>query len=39
LKAARAVNAKRPLDAAPMFAEMADAWRSGMEIVAARVGG
>ena len=29
LKAARAVNAKRALDAAPMFDEMAAAWQSG----------
>jgi hypothetical protein len=31
LKAARAVNAKRALDAAPMFEEMAAAWQSGMD--------
>jgi len=33
LKAARAVNARRALDARPMFTEMADAWRRGMEIL------
>jgi len=38
LKAARAVNARRAIDAAPMFADMAGAWRSGMEILAARLG-
>jgi hypothetical protein len=31
LKAARAVNAKRALDAGPMFEEMAAAWQSGMD--------
>jgi hypothetical protein len=31
LKAARAVNAKRALDAAPMFDEMAAAWQRGMD--------
>ena len=30
LKAARAVNSRRPLDAAPIFAEMAVAWDAGM---------
>ena len=30
LKAARAVNSKKPLDATPMFEEMAAAWESGM---------
>lgn len=30
LKAARAVNAKRPFDSAPIFAEMAESWASGM---------
>ncbi|HXU00544.1 MAG TPA: DUF1839 family protein [Polyangia bacterium] len=34
LKAARAVNAKRALDAEPMFAEMAEAWQRGMDILA-----
>jgi hypothetical protein len=31
LKAARAVNAKRALDAGPMFEEMAAAWQSGID--------
>lgn len=31
LKAARAVNAKRALDAAPLFSDMALAWSRGME--------
>jgi hypothetical protein len=30
LKAARAVNAKRALDAGPMFEEMAAAWQGGI---------
>jgi Domain of unknown function (DUF1839) len=33
LKGARAVNAKRTLDAAPMFQEMAEAWQRGMDLV------
>jgi hypothetical protein len=37
LKAARAVNAKRALDAASMFDEMAAAWRSGLDTLAARL--
>ena len=37
LKAARAVNAKRALDAAPMFDEMAAAWRAGLDTLAARL--
>jgi len=37
LKAARAVNAKRALDAAPMFDEMAAAWQAGMDTLAARL--
>jgi hypothetical protein len=37
LKAARAVNAKRALDAAPMFDEMAAAWRTGLDTLAARL--
>jgi hypothetical protein len=37
LKAARAVNARRPLDAGAMFAEMAAAWQRGMELLSARV--
>ena len=37
LKAARAVNAKRALDASPMFDEMAAAWQSGMDTLAARL--
>ena len=35
LKAARAVNARRALDASPMFAEMAEAWHRGMDTLAA----
>ena len=38
LKAARAVNAKRALDAAPMFDEMAGAWQAGMDTLSARLG-
>jgi hypothetical protein len=34
LKAARAVNAKRALDATPMFDEMAGAWQAGMDTLA-----
>jgi hypothetical protein len=34
LKAARAVNARRALDAEPMCAEMAEAWQRGMDILA-----
>jgi hypothetical protein len=34
LKAARAVNAKKPLDAAPMFEQMATAWQTGMDALA-----
>jgi hypothetical protein len=37
LKAARAVNAKRALDATPMFDEMAAAWQTGMDTLAARL--
>jgi hypothetical protein len=37
LKAARAVNAKRALDATPMFDEMAAAWQAGMDTLAARL--
>jgi len=37
LKAARAVNAKRALDASPMFDEMAQAWQSGMDTLAAHL--
>jgi hypothetical protein len=37
LKAARAVNAKRALDAAPMFDEMSAAWQSGMDALAQRL--
>jgi Domain of unknown function (DUF1839) len=37
LKAARAVNAKRALDAGPMFAEMAAAWQAGTDTLAARL--
>ena len=38
LKAARAVNGRRALDASPMFAEMAEAWQRGMDILAAASG-
>lgn len=38
LKAARAVNGKRPLDASGVFVEMAAAWQRGMEILRAEVG-
>jgi len=38
LKVARSVNARRPIDAAPMFADMANAWQSGMEILGTRIG-
>jgi len=38
LKAARAVNARRALDAAPMFADMAEAWQRGMDALAAIIG-
>lgn len=34
LKGARAVNAKRALDAAPLFEEMAGAWQRGMDLLA-----
>jgi hypothetical protein len=37
LKAARAVNGKRALDASPMFDEMAAAWQSGMDTLAQRL--
>ena len=37
LKAARAVNAKRALDARPMFDEMAAAWQTGMDTLTARL--
>jgi uncharacterized protein DUF1839 len=37
LKAARAVNAKKPLDARPMFQEMASAWQAGMDTLAAQL--
>jgi hypothetical protein len=37
LKAARAVNAKRALDAAPMFDEMAAAWQTALDTLAARL--
>jgi hypothetical protein len=37
LKAARAVNAKRALDAAPQFEEMAAAWQAGTDVLAARL--
>jgi hypothetical protein len=34
LKAARAINARRPLDASAMFAEIASAWQRGMDVLA-----
>jgi hypothetical protein len=34
LKAARAVNARRALDAGPMFTEMAESWQRGMDALA-----
>jgi hypothetical protein len=37
LKAARAVNAKRALDAAAMFEEMAAAWQAGLDTLGARL--
>ncbi len=36
LKAARAVNGKKPLDASPLFDELASAWQRGMDVLAAR---
>ncbi|HVU49801.1 MAG TPA: DUF1839 family protein [Polyangia bacterium] len=39
LKAARAVNAKRALDATAMFEQMAAAWRAGLDTLAAGLGG
>ena len=36
LKAARAVNSKKPFDTAPMFDEMAGAWQRGMELLASQ---
>jgi hypothetical protein len=38
LKAARSVNARRPLDGGPMFAQMAGAWQRGMDLLSARAG-
>lgn len=38
LKGARAVNSGRPFDAAPMFADMAEAWDRGMTLLAKVVG-
>jgi Domain of unknown function (DUF1839) len=35
LKAARAVNGKRVLDAGPMFGEMAASWQAGMDVLVA----
>jgi hypothetical protein len=35
LKAARAVNGKRALDAGPMFEEMAASWQAGMDVLVA----
>jgi Domain of unknown function (DUF1839) len=37
LKAARAVNAKRALDARPMFDEIAAAWQTGLDTLATRL--
>ncbi len=37
LKAARSVNAKRALDAQPLFDEMAAAWQRGMDVLAAHL--
>ncbi len=37
LKAARAVNSRKPLDAAPVFDEMAGAWARGQDALAAGV--
>ncbi|HVY46986.1 MAG TPA: DUF1839 family protein [Minicystis sp.] len=39
LKTARAVNAKRPLDARPLFDEMAAAWQRGIDCASAAVAG
>ena len=36
LKAARAVNSKKPFDTAPMFDEMAGAWQRGMDLLASQ---
>jgi hypothetical protein len=38
LKAARAVNSKRPFDSAPAFAEMSEAWARGMAEIGTEVG-
>ena len=38
LKAARAVNSKKPFDANPLFDEMAGAWETGMTTLDQRVG-
>jgi hypothetical protein len=37
LKAARAVNGKKPLDASAMFDEMAGSWQAGMNTLAAQL--
>jgi hypothetical protein len=37
LKAARAVNARRPLDAAALFAELSAAWERGLDATSARL--
>lgn len=39
LKAARAVNSKKPFDTAPMFDEMSGAWQRGMDALAAQLRG
>ncbi len=39
LKAARAVNSKKPFDTGPMFDEMANAWQRGMDTLAAQLRG
>jgi hypothetical protein len=38
LKVARAVNGRKPLDAAPFFAEMAAAYQSGIDVLVREVG-
>jgi hypothetical protein len=38
LKAARSVNAKKPLDASPYFDEMASAWSRGVDVLVREVG-
>jgi hypothetical protein len=38
LKAARAVNSKKPMDVSAQFAELAAAWQRGLEIISVNVG-